>query len=76
MTTNAMLAQIFSSPEMIRGVLPAFDRTAREALDHDLCLTFRLFLLNRYQLAQLVERTQIQALASVAECVVGVAIVP
>ena len=41
MTTNAMLAQIFSLPEMIRGVLPAFDRTARDALDHDLCRSAR-----------------------------------
>jgi hypothetical protein len=36
-------------------------------------LTFRPFLLTRYQLAQMAERRQIQGLASVAECVVAVA---
>ena len=41
MTTNSMLAQIYSLPEMIRDVLPAFDRTTRGALDHDLCLSAR-----------------------------------
>jgi hypothetical protein len=39
-------------------------------------LTFRPFLIIRYQLAQMAERTRIQGHASVAKCVVGVARVP
>ncbi len=41
MTPNTMLAQIYSLPEMIREVLPTFDRTVRDALDHGLCLSAR-----------------------------------
>src|SRR5512136_649555 len=45
MTTNTMLAQIYSLPEMIRGVLPVFDQAALDTLDHNLCLSARrLFL--------------------------------
>ena len=45
MPDNTMLAQIRSLPQMIREVLPAYDRDAREVLDHNLCLSAqRLFL--------------------------------
>jgi len=44
----------------------------RKAYLEELMLTFRPFLLIRYQLAPMAEHTQIQGLASVAECVVGV----
>ena len=41
MTANAMLAQIYSLPALIREVLPLYERNAREALDDDLCRSAR-----------------------------------
>jgi glucosamine--fructose-6-phosphate aminotransferase (isomerizing) len=41
MTPNTMLAQIYSLPKMIREVLPTFDQSASDALDHGLCLSAR-----------------------------------
>jgi glucosamine--fructose-6-phosphate aminotransferase (isomerizing) len=41
MTLNAMLAQIYSLPEMIRAVLLTFDQSARDTLDHGLCRSAR-----------------------------------
>src|SRR5919199_954222 len=45
MPENFMLAQVRSLPEMVREILPNYDREAREVLDHNLCLSAkRLFL--------------------------------
>jgi glucosamine--fructose-6-phosphate aminotransferase (isomerizing) len=41
MAHNTMLAQIYSLPEMIRAVLPAFERNVRQALDDNLCRSAR-----------------------------------
>jgi glutamine---fructose-6-phosphate transaminase (isomerizing) len=43
--SNAMLAQVFSLPDMIRSVLPTFECNVEEVLDADLCRSIqRVFL--------------------------------
>lgn len=44
MTTNSMIAQIHSQPQLLREIFPVIDERVRNALDHELCLSLKRIL--------------------------------